>query len=149
MKQRYNTERIIIFTIAVQTVKFYSNMRNITPNFWRCIKNRLFRWRIRWLTVWCRIIFIGLSGWKRRWNSNFRWVEDVHKKRCKSWSVEIAGAIQSVSAFIFLTYTKRINKAYSRTGSLFEHPYERRIIENENYLRDCIVYIHNNPVKDG
>ena len=26
---------------------------------------------------------------------------------------------------------------------------EKRIIENENYLRDCIVYIHNNPVKDG
>jgi hypothetical protein len=23
------------------------------------------------------------------------------------------------------------------------------MIENENYLRDCVVYIHNNPVKDG
>ena len=50
---------------------------------------------------------------------------------------------------LFLTYAKRINSAYLRTGSLFEHPFERRIIENENYLRDCIVYIHNNPVKDG
>ena len=60
----------------------------------------------------------------------------------------MAAAI-SVSAFIFLTYTKRINKAYNRTGSLFEYPFERRIIENENYLKECIVYIQNNPVKDG
>ena len=50
---------------------------------------------------------------------------------------------------LFLTYTKRINKAYNRTGSLFEHPFERRMIETENYLRDCVAYIHNNPVKDG
>ena len=50
---------------------------------------------------------------------------------------------------LFLTYTKKINSAYIRTGSLFEHPFERRIIENENYLKECIVYIHNNPVKDG
>ena len=32
---------------------------------------------------------------------------------------------------------------------MFEHPFERRIIENENYLKECIVYIQNNPVKDG
>ena len=50
---------------------------------------------------------------------------------------------------LFLTYTKKINSAYHRTGSLFEHPFERRMIETENYLRDCVVYIHNNPVKDG
>ncbi len=50
---------------------------------------------------------------------------------------------------LFLTYAKKINTAYIRTGSLFEHPFERRMIDSENYLRDCIVYIHNNPVKDG
>ncbi len=50
---------------------------------------------------------------------------------------------------LFLTYTKRINSAYFRTGSLFEHPFERRVIESEYYLRECIAYIHNNPVKDG
>ena len=50
---------------------------------------------------------------------------------------------------LFLTYAKKINTAYNRTGSLFEHPFERRMIDSEKYLRDCIVYIHNNPVKDG
>jgi len=50
---------------------------------------------------------------------------------------------------LFNAYAKTINKAYQRTGSLFEHPFERRIIETEHYLRNCICYIHHNPVKAG
>ena len=50
---------------------------------------------------------------------------------------------------LFNSYSKIINDAYQRTGSLFEHPFERRLIENENYLLTCILYIHNNPVKHG
>ena len=52
-------------------------------------------------------------------------------------------------AHLFNTYSKKINKAYQRTGSLFEHPFERRMIESELYLRNCIAYIHFNPLKDG
>jgi len=52
-------------------------------------------------------------------------------------------------AHLFSTYTLTINKAYKRTGSLFEHPFERREIDNEKYLLNCIAYIHSNPVKDG
>jgi len=52
-------------------------------------------------------------------------------------------------AHLFNAYAKKINKAYQRTGSLFEHPFERRIIESELYLRNCIAYIHFNPLKDG
>lgn len=48
---------------------------------------------------------------------------------------------------LFNTYTKSINKAYQRTGSLFqEHP-QRNRVEDENYLRKLIVYIHLNPQK--
>ena len=48
---------------------------------------------------------------------------------------------------MFNTYTKSINKAYNRTGSLFqEHP-KRNKVENEDYLRQLIVYIHLNPLK--
>ena len=50
---------------------------------------------------------------------------------------------------LFNSYSKIINEAYQRTGSLFEHPFERRLIDNEDYLKTCIVYIHNNPVKHG
>jgi len=48
---------------------------------------------------------------------------------------------------LFSTYSKTINKNYSRTGSLFEHPFERRMIENLLYIQRCIAYVHNNPVE--
>lgn len=48
---------------------------------------------------------------------------------------------------LFNTYTKSINKAYNRTGSLFqEHP-KKNTVENEEYLRQLIIYIHLNPLK--
>jgi len=50
-------------------------------------------------------------------------------------------------AHLFNTYAKAINNRYKRTGTLFEHPFERRAIENEYYLKHCIAYAHENPVK--
>ncbi len=49
----------------------------------------------------------------------------------------------------FLTYAKGFNKKYNRTGSLIEHPFKRILIDNEQYLKSLIIYIHNNPVKHG
>ena len=46
----------------------------------------------------------------------------------------------------FNAYTQAINKKYSRTGSLFEKPFERKRITSEDYLKKLIFYIHNNPV---
>ena len=50
---------------------------------------------------------------------------------------------------LFNAYTQGINKRYSRTGSLFEKPFERKRITSEDYLRKAIYYIHNNPVHHG
>jgi len=48
---------------------------------------------------------------------------------------------------LFNTYTKSMNNAYDRTGSLFqEHP-QRNRVENEEYLKQLIIYIHLNPLK--
>lgn len=47
---------------------------------------------------------------------------------------------------LFNAYTKAINKRYNRHGSLFERPFRRKSIENENYFQNLVVYIHNNPV---
>lgn len=48
---------------------------------------------------------------------------------------------------LFNSYTKAINKAQGRTGSLFqEHP-QRIRVENEEYLTQLIAYIHLNPLK--
>lgn len=48
---------------------------------------------------------------------------------------------------LFNSYSKSINKAYDRTGSLFQEHLQRNRIENEKYLRQLILYVHLNPVK--
>ena len=48
---------------------------------------------------------------------------------------------------LFNSYSKSINKAYNRTGSLFQEHLQRNRIENEEYLKQLILYVHLNPVK--
>ena len=48
---------------------------------------------------------------------------------------------------LFNSYSKSINKAYNRTGSLFQEHLQRNRIENEEYLKQLTVYVHLNPVK--
>jgi len=50
---------------------------------------------------------------------------------------------------LFNAYSTYINKRYSRHGSLFERPFKRKLIDNEKYLKNVVVYIHNNPVHHG
>ncbi len=50
---------------------------------------------------------------------------------------------------VFNSYAQAFNKRNDRHGSLFERPFKRILIEDESYLRDLVVYIHNNPVKHG
>jgi len=50
---------------------------------------------------------------------------------------------------LFNAYTKAFNKKYNRTGSLLEHTFRRKPIESESYLKQALIYIHNNPVHHG
>jgi len=50
---------------------------------------------------------------------------------------------------LFNAYTKSINKAYERTGSLFEHPFGRIAVTRHAYLMRLVTYIHQNPQKHG
>ena len=45
---------------------------------------------------------------------------------------------------LFNAYTKAINKKYSRTGSLFQKHPKRIKIENEDYLKNLIIYVNTN-----
>ncbi len=47
----------------------------------------------------------------------------------------------------FNAYTKSINKAYKRTGSLFQERFGRKYIDDESYYTQVIFYIHCNPEK--
>lgn len=50
---------------------------------------------------------------------------------------------------LFNAYTQGINKRHSRTGSLFETTFERKLVSSEKYFQQLIFYIHNNPVHHG
>jgi putative transposase len=49
----------------------------------------------------------------------------------------------------FNAYTKAFNKRYGCRGAMFERPFRRKLIDSEFYLKQLILYIHNNPVHHG
>ncbi|GET23944.1 hypothetical protein [Prolixibacter sp. NT017] len=50
---------------------------------------------------------------------------------------------------LFNAYGKYLNKRNETRGALFERPFKRKLIDNENYLKQVILYIHNNPIHHG
>ncbi|HOQ97905.1 MAG TPA: hypothetical protein PLJ35_03690 [Anaerolineae bacterium] len=46
-------------------------------------------------------------------------------------------------------YAKAVNKAYGRTGALFERPFGRIEVASDAYFARLVVYIHRNPQKHG
>jgi len=57
-------------------------------------------------------------------------------------------ASQPFSNF-FNAYTKAVNKAYGRTGSLFEERFGRIPVTSDRYFAQLVFYIHFNPQKHG
>lgn len=49
----------------------------------------------------------------------------------------------------FSSYTQCFSKVYNRKGSLFIKNFRRKVVTDEEYLRNLILYIHLNPVKHG
>ena len=49
----------------------------------------------------------------------------------------------------FNSYAQSINKAHQRTGPLFESPFERKLVDNEAYLKAMIYYCHHNARHHG
>ena len=50
---------------------------------------------------------------------------------------------------LFNAYSKAMNRAYGRTGSLFENRFRRKEITTDCYFQQVIHYIHWNPQKHG
>jgi REP element-mobilizing transposase RayT len=50
---------------------------------------------------------------------------------------------------VFNTYTKAVNKKYSRTGTLFQGRYRCILLVKTSHLFQLCRYIHANPVKAG
>jgi putative transposase len=47
------------------------------------------------------------------------------------------------------SYTKAINKAYKRTGSLFQQHTKTKLLLNEKQILTVLAYIHQNPLRRG
>jgi putative transposase len=61
-------------------------------------------------------------------------------------------AEESVSKFmqaVFNSYSKAINLAYHRSGTLFQGPFKSVLIESNEYLLHLCRYIHRNPLDGG
>lgn len=46
-------------------------------------------------------------------------------------------------------YVQYINRAYKRTGTLWEGRYKASLIDSQQYLLSCMRYIELNPVRAG
>jgi REP element-mobilizing transposase RayT len=47
------------------------------------------------------------------------------------------------------TFSRRFNRRWGRTGPLWQSRYEARLIEDQGYFDQVLVYIHLNPVRAG
>lgn len=50
---------------------------------------------------------------------------------------------------LFNSYVKAFNKAYHRSGTLFEDRFKAIPVDTDEYLYDLCRYIHGNPVRHG
>lgn len=62
--------------------------------------------------------------------------------------LRVSNPSQNLSNF-FNAYAKAFNKAYDRTGALFQRPFGRAKVESQTHLMWLVVYIHQNPQEHG
>jgi len=67
----------------------------------------------------------------------------------KTCQVLIPREVSQHFANLFNAYSKSINRAYGRTGSLFEKRFGRIEVTSDRYFLQLIFYIHFNPQKHG
>ena len=46
-------------------------------------------------------------------------------------------------------YVQAFNKQHRRRGSLFMRGFRRKLVNDDEYLKTLVCYVHNNPIKDG
>jgi putative transposase len=71
--------------------------------------------------------------------------------RIKTSEVCKTSEVSAEQAFSNLlnAYAKSVNKAYGRTGALFQHRFGRIRVDSNRYFLTLIGYIHRNPQKHG
>ena len=49
----------------------------------------------------------------------------------------------------FNAFARTINNKHGRSGTLFQRPFQRKLVTTDNYFNQLITYIHRNPQKHG
>lgn len=62
---------------------------------------------------------------------------------------EVSKQVSLAMQKFLISYTKAINKRFSRVGALFQGQFQAKPIETYSHLLNLCVYIHANPVQDG
>jgi hypothetical protein len=76
-------------------------------------------------------------------------VKEERKTLKVSKTFRVSADASQAFSNLFNAYAKGINKAYNRTGSLFEHPFGREAVTSDSYFTRLVLYIHCNPQKHG
>jgi REP element-mobilizing transposase RayT len=81
--------------------------------------------------------------------SNLQTSEVLKTSEVSSHPVPESKAVSLAMQKFGISYTKAINKRFSRVGALFQGQFQGKPIKQYNHLLNLCVYIHANPVKDG
>jgi putative transposase len=70
-----------------------------------------------------------------------------NNKRSNNKGLHSVNSLPSKQLSKFISsYTQAYNKVFDRHGPLFESPFKRKIIDSEQYLKNLIIYVHQNPI---
>ncbi len=61
----------------------------------------------------------------------------------------ISNLLSQQFSHLLNSYTQAFNTQQNRMGGLFNRPFKRKAIDDENYLHKLVHYIHHNPVQAG
>ena len=101
------------------------------------------------LTACCATIFTCLCESKDL--TGFPTSGEVSGERQFATTDENLSGLNPSQAFsnFFNAYAKAFNKAYHRTGALFQRPFGRIEVTTEAHLYRLVTYIHQNPQRHG
>ncbi len=72
--------------------------------------------------------------------------EDITERNPADSVNDLSIALSKQFGEFFISWSKSINKQENRRGSLFEKPFKRKLVDSDKYYRECMCYIHRNPL---
>ncbi len=80
-------------------------------------------------------------------------VKEIQTSEVSPWccddTSEVLTPLSRAMKNFLISYTKGMNKRYSRVGTLFQGAFKSKLVTTYNYLLNLCIYIHANPVKAG